>query len=161
MDQVLKSSSIDGVRARQHEEAIRVSLQKTLCVQARRWAHEARFWVQEELLAERHRARIAQHQVVRRLVMDESIADLGVHFNLGLHFTGSRTLTSSQSVAMLAAGRKLHAEVYNSLHETESAHEKLLLRLNLAEEVMRDWEEGGGWFRTQHRGDGLGLSAPD
>ncbi|VDC05308.1 unnamed protein product [Peniophora sp. CBMAI 1063] len=143
LSSVLQSNTVDGLRARQHEERARLSMQKSLCLQARRWAHEARFREFGELEMQQRSARWAQHDFVRTLALDNILAGPGESFS------GVRVLTPAQSSAVVEAGRLLHNEVYASLSARELEHQATALRLELAEEVIQDWERGNGWLRIQ------------
>ncbi|VDB97826.1 unnamed protein product [Peniophora sp. CBMAI 1063] len=147
LDFVLQSRTIEGWRARRHEELERLSLQSALSTQARRWAHEARFWGKEELVCQRRRARSVHHEYVKGLAVH------GIPTGPGLRFSKLRALTHTQSSTILGASRSLHEKVYGSLKESDLDHKELLLRLELAEEVIQDWELGEAWLRTQYQGN--------
>lgn len=150
-EEVLKSQSIEGVRARRHEESMRRSLQALLSIQARRWAHEARFWELEGLVTERHAARKLQHDFVHTLKLSDAFS------GAGRSFSKTRSLTPDQSSAISEAGRKLHDEIYRSIDARESAHRLILARLSLADDVIEEWEDGDGFLRMQDRGDSPDL----
>ncbi|VDB96471.1 unnamed protein product [Peniophora sp. CBMAI 1063] len=150
---ILRSSSIDGVRARRHEECARQRLQLALSVQARRWAHETRFWEYGGLTVLRNNARSMQYDFVRALALP--LVPIGVEER----YSQLRTLSTDQSAAILAAGRKLHRELYDSMSNRQLEYEALTRRLALAEEEIQNWERGDGWLLTQDNGDGPELHA--
>ncbi|VDC00808.1 unnamed protein product [Peniophora sp. CBMAI 1063] len=144
---ILRSNSIDGVRARRHEESARQCLQLALSVQARRWAHETRFWEYGGLTVYRNHVRSMQHDFVRTLTLPL------VQIDLEGSFSRLRALSPHQSSSIVAAGRMLHEEIYDSMSDRQLEYEALTRRLALAEEEIENWEHGNGWLRTQNRGD--------
>ncbi|VDC04890.1 unnamed protein product [Peniophora sp. CBMAI 1063] len=147
MDAMLQSNSVEGVQARRHEEAARKRFQLALRAQARCWAHETRFWEMGGLTAERQSARSLQHAFVKTLDLSHVLTDGG------RHFSQLRELEPRRSLAVLAAGRKLHDDVYGAAAERETVNTAITSRLLLANEEIESWERGDGLFLTLDRGD--------
>ncbi|VDB96555.1 unnamed protein product [Peniophora sp. CBMAI 1063] len=155
LETLLLSRTVDGLHARRHEEAMRRAIQLSLSVQARRWAHEVRFWELDKLVAERRLARERQHKFVNELALEEAFA------SSGRHASALPPLRSGQSLAIMTAGRRLHDEIYGTLAAREDVLRTVTDRLTLAEAEIQSWEHGDGMVRTQNRGDHTDLYAHD